>query len=231
MAVAKPGSGETDYEEYIRTSELLRLQKARSELVNPDEVMFIVTHQSMELWMKVADYEILKARECLHQEELVFAHRHIDRIGIIIDLVAEGLKPLKTMTQADYHSIRQALGRGSGQDSPGFNKILNNLPTLHDPFMQLLEKRGISLLTLFKEPHVDAHELIYSIAMKMMEADRAFQEFRYKHIHLAKQHIGLKVKSLKGVPAKNLEKGILQEVFPDLWRAVEDFTLELKTQY
>src|SRR5688572_13886054 len=60
MSFAKPVTGETDYERYIRTQELLALQKKNSDLVNHDELLFQSIHQSMEIWFKVAIFELDK---------------------------------------------------------------------------------------------------------------------------------------------------------------------------
>ena len=56
------GVGSTDYERYIRTVELLSLQKDVHELANPDERLFQITHQAAELWLKEIDYEVDPAR-------------------------------------------------------------------------------------------------------------------------------------------------------------------------
>src|SRR5215813_819512 len=51
------GRGELDYEVYVRTRELLALQTPADELVVPDEMLFLVVHQTQELWLKCAVFE------------------------------------------------------------------------------------------------------------------------------------------------------------------------------
>jgi len=231
MAMPKPGSGETDYEKYTRTLELLSLQKKPADLANDDELLFQVVHQAMELWMKAAVHEIEKIRGWLAGDELDRARKHLFRIELIVDHLNDAMPVLETMTQADYHEIRMALGRGSGQDSPGFNELLEGLPTLWEPYQGVLKRGGASLLDVFREPHLEKNRAIYDVSMGMLAVDRAFQHFRYRHLQLARTQIGLAVKSLKGVPAQAMEKNILRAYFPELWTTIEDLTHETSPVY
>ena len=56
-----PGAGASDYERYLRTDELLSLQKTEEERVHHDELLFQTVHQSSELWLKFATTEVDKA--------------------------------------------------------------------------------------------------------------------------------------------------------------------------
>ena len=58
-----PGKGASDYERYLRTDDLLALQKPREEMLHADELTFQVTHQSSELLMKAVAWELERARE------------------------------------------------------------------------------------------------------------------------------------------------------------------------
>ena len=55
------GRGELDYEVYLRTRELLALQTPSHELVAPDELLFQVMHQTQELWLKCAAFDVIVA--------------------------------------------------------------------------------------------------------------------------------------------------------------------------
>jgi tryptophan 2,3-dioxygenase len=224
MSFAKTGTGETDYERYIRTAELLKLQKTVSDLVNEDELLFQCIHQSMELWMKVGTYELTRIARALDGDDFLKASHHLRRTAKILDHLGAALPILETMAQADYHEIRLALGRGSGQDSPGFVSLLEELPNLWKPFERALERHDVALLPLFKAPHSPKHAPLFAAAQAMIDVDQAFQTFRYNHLMLARREIGLAVKSLKGVPARNLEQGVLRAAFPALWQVVEDLT-------
>lgn len=232
MSFEKPGTGETDYERYIRTQELLGLQKRVDQLANDDELFFQSIHQAMELWMKVAGFELVKVTRYLEGDHLQRAAHHLNRIAKILDYLGNALPIMETMAQADYHEIRLALGRGSGQDSPGFNHMLSELPSLWAPFTRALERHAVpSLLALFKEPHAPQNEQLYFVAQGLIEVDKAFQHFRYVHLQMARREIGLAVKSLKGVPARNLEQGVLKASFPELWTTIEELTIATNPVY
>ncbi|SIC47893.1 tryptophan 2,3-dioxygenase [Mycobacteroides abscessus subsp. abscessus] len=106
---------------------------------------------------------------------------------------------VKAITPADYHTIRLFLGRGSGQDSPGFNAILKEGPKLWEPFERLLKKENRTLLQLLETP--DGNRTLYRLLKTMLTFDEYFQTFRHSHIQLVKRMIGLRTKSLKGIPA------------------------------
>ena len=53
-----PGKGTSDYERYLRTDELLALQKTPEEMAHRDELLFQTVHQSSELWLKLACFEV-----------------------------------------------------------------------------------------------------------------------------------------------------------------------------
>jgi tryptophan 2,3-dioxygenase len=145
--------------------------------------------------------------------------------------VMDGLPILETLAQADYHEIRLALGRGSGQDSPGFNHLLEALPALWEPFSRFLGHRGDPpLIDVFAAPHGPLAD-VYVVASAMIDCDKAFQQFRYMHLQLARREIGLAVKSLKGVPARNLEQGVLKACYPALWTVVEELTIKTNPVY
>ena len=115
-----PGKGASDYERYLRTDELLTLQKTTAELRHPDELTFQVVHQASELLMKGAAFELERALECLNRREFRDAARLIRRANMELEYPVSMLHVLETITPYDYHLIRAGLGHGSGLDSPGF---------------------------------------------------------------------------------------------------------------
>src|SRR5207248_11662668 len=70
-----PGRGASDYERYLRTDELLALQKTPDEQTHPDELLFQTVHQSSELWLKLATSEVERATDHVRDEELAAALR------------------------------------------------------------------------------------------------------------------------------------------------------------
>lgn len=222
-----PGQGETDYERYIRTGELLALQKSRETLVNPEELLFQVTHQAAELWLKEIDWEIDRAVEMLEGDRLLRAARQMDRCVLILDLLREQIVILETMDPADYHVIRvNSLGRGSGQESPGFNRLLDAGDRIWPPFSAILSRLELTPLDVLREP--ERHYNVNSVLQSMLGYDAAFMKWRYTHMRLAIRVIGSRVKSLKGVPVTQLDQGTREPMFPALWEAVSDLTDEIR---
>src|SRR5450755_1630654 len=65
-----PGSGASDYERYLRTDELLSLQKGPDEQVHRDELLFQTVHQTSELWLKLASTEVQEASRLIDSDQL-----------------------------------------------------------------------------------------------------------------------------------------------------------------
>jgi tryptophan 2,3-dioxygenase len=224
------GRGDTDYERYVRVPELLALQKPKEELAHPEERLFQTTHQAAELWLHQVDYEIDRVVEMIRDGQPHIAADLLNRCRLIIDLLREQIIILETMAPADYHVIRLAsLGRGSGQESPGFNKLLDAGKRLWPPFQSLLARRSVSLMDLERDP--PKHYELFRLVQALMDYDQAFLKWRFTHMRLAFRIIGSRVLSLKGVPASQLELGTRETLFPELWEAISGLTDEHKPTY
>jgi tryptophan 2,3-dioxygenase len=224
------GRGNTDYERYVRVPELLELQKPVDLLAHPEERLFQTTHQAAELWLHHIDYEIARIVEAIAADRTEVAAELLDRCRRILDLLREQIVILETMAPADYHVIRLAsLGRGSGQESPGFAKLLDAGKRIWAPFAELLGRRGVSLLEIERAPR-ERPEL-FRLVQAMLDYDEAFLKWRYTHMRLAFRVIGSKVMSLKGVPAAQLELGTREPLFPELWETISALTSEHKPTY
>src|SRR2546428_6254521 len=224
------GRGDTDYERYVRVPELLELQKPVEQLAHPEERLFQTTHQAAELWLHHVDYEVARTARLIADDQPQLAADLLNRCRLIIDLLREQILILETMSPADYHVLRvSSLGRGSGQESPGFAKLLNAGKHLWPPFEQLLERRSVSLIEIERAPR-EQYEL-FRLVQAMMDYDEAFLKWRFTHMRLAFRIIGSEVMSLKGVPASQLEMGTREPLFPKLWESISALTAEHKPTY
>ncbi len=224
------GKGATDYERYIRTDELLALQKNPEQLINPEEALFQITHQAAELWLKHIDYEIRRCSEFLRAGETEEATGLLQRCAMILDLLRDQIVIVETMAPADYHVIRVAsLGRGSGQESPGFQRLLDVGERLWPSVEQIFQSRGVTPLEVEREPR--KYDALFRLIQGLMNYDAAFMKWRYTHLRLAMRIIGARVKSLKGVPVTQLEHGTREPLFPILWETISDLTAEFKPAY
>jgi tryptophan 2,3-dioxygenase len=224
------GRGESDYERYLRVPELLELQKPKELLAHPEERLFQTTHQAAELWLHQVDYEIDRAAELIGGDQPQIAADLLNRCRLIIDLLREQIIILETMAPVDYHVIRLAsLGRGSGQESPGFHKLLEVGKRLWPAVQQLLRRRSVSLIELQRAPR--DHYEVFRLVQALMDYDEAFMKWRFTHMRLAFRIIGSRVLSLKGVPASQLEMGTREPLFPELWDSISGLTEEHRPTY
>ena len=224
------GRGDTDYERYVRVPELLELQKPVDKLSNPEERLFQVMHQTAELWLHHIDYEIDRAAAFLEGDQPQLAADLMHRCRLIVDLLREQIIILETMAPADYHVLRvTSLGRGSGQESPGFKLLLEAGKRLWPRFQDLYARRGVTVLEVEREPR--KHYELFRLLQSFLDYDEAFLKWRYTHMRLAFRVIGDRVMSLKGVPAAQLEAGTREPLFPELWSAISDLTAEHKPTY
>lgn len=224
------GRGDSDYERYVRVPELLELQKPIEKLSHPEERLFQTTHQAAELWLHHVDYEIDRAVGHISRGEVEHAADLLHRCRLIIDLLREQIIILETMAPVDYHVIRtSSLGRGSGQESPGFKKLLDVGKRVWPHFKQLLESRSLTLIELERKPR--EHYDVFRLVQAMLDYDEAFLKWRFTHMRLAFRIIGSKVMSLKNVPAAQLESGTREPLFPELWETISELTAEFKPTY
>ena len=220
----------SEYETYVGTETLFSALKPTDQLVNQDERLFQVTHQTAELWMKVIAHEIPFAVVKMHKGELRAAAATFRRCAMIARLVGDELGILETMPPAHYQQIRMGLGRGSGSESPGFRFLLTEVAAPVDKALdRVLEEHKVEVFDVWMDPDgkPELHELISAI----IDYDQSFQEFRYHHLNLARREIGLDVKSLKGVPAHVLVAGATEPLFPKLWDAINKVTRSFKPEY
>jgi tryptophan 2,3-dioxygenase len=224
------GKGNSDYERYVRVPELLELQKPIDKLSNPEERLFQVMHQTAELWLHHIDYEVDRAAACLDGDQIHLASDLLHRCRMIVDLLREQIVILETMAPADYHVLRiTSLGRGSGQESPGFHRLLTVGKKLWPRFQELLARRGLSVIEIERAPR--EHYELFRLVQALLDYDEAFLKWRFTHMRLAFRIIGDRVMSLKNVPAAQLEAGTREPLFPELWAAISALTSEYKPTY
>jgi tryptophan 2,3-dioxygenase len=114
------GHGDTDYARYMRTGALLSLQRVPEEMAHRDELMFQTVHQSTELWLKHACFEVEEAARQVAADHLETAVRLLARASLGIELVTGQLEMLRHLSPWDFQTIRTVLGHGSGFESPGW---------------------------------------------------------------------------------------------------------------
>jgi len=219
-----PGKGATDYERYLRTDELLALQKQPEELLHKDEMTFLIVHQSSELLMKGAAFELGRALEGLERADYGNTGRLIRRAISLIDPTIGLLHILETITPYDYHLIRAGLGHGSGLDSPGFLGLLHMGPRLGEAFQSQLSKLNLTVDDLYRR-HREFFGL-HDVAERLLDFDERVHLFRFHHLKLAQRIIGGGVVGTMGTPVEVLHQRMEHLFYKELWDVRNRITAE-----
>jgi tryptophan 2,3-dioxygenase len=210
-----PGKGASDYERYLRTDELLALQKNPDDLRHKDEMTFQVVHQASELLMKGAAFELERALLLIEQGDYRNASRLIRRANLEIDYPIQVLHILETITPYDYHLIRAGLGHGSGLDSPGFLAFLHIGPKLGQAFHRQLDAAKLTVDDVYRR-HDELFDL-HEIAECLLDFDERVHLFRFHHLKLAQRVIGGGVVGTMGTPVEVLHQRMEHLFYKDLW--------------
>jgi tryptophan 2,3-dioxygenase len=210
-----PGKGATDYERYLHTDELLALQKPPADLLHKDEMTFMVVHQSSELLLKGAAFELGRALEALEHTDYGNTSRLIRRAIQLLEPPIGLLHILETITPCDYHIIRAGLGHGSGLDSPGFLSLLHIGPRLGHAFHEQLSRAGLTVHELYRR-HQEFFGL-HEVAECLLDFDERMQWFRFHHLKLAERIIGGRVVGTMGTPVEVLQQRMESWLYKDLW--------------
>lgn len=158
------------YGRYLRLDDLLSCQNPLSD--SHDEMLFIVIHQTSELWMKLCLHELVAARKAIAKDDISSAMKMMARVGRAQTQLIQSWEVLATMTPADYSAMRESLGSSSGFQSFQYRKmefIMGNKnaamidihegaedvkqglreelerPSLYDEALRLLARRGLPL--------------------------------------------------------------------------------------
>lgn len=217
-----PGEGESDYERYLRTNELLSLQKSSAERSHHDELLFQTVHQSSELWLKHASVEVETATELLGAGDLGGAIRLLRRATLGLRLVIGQLEMLEQMSPWEYQEVRRVLGHGSGFDSPGFRRIGEASPRLGAAFFSILRSEGLDVVDLYRRGR--EFEELYQLAELLTDWDERVSLWRSHHFKVVERIIGADVVGTQGTPVELLKSLPDRQFFPQLWRARTDLT-------
>ncbi len=217
-----PGEGASDYERYLRTDELLALQKTPEEMVHRDELLFQTVHQSSELWLKLACFEVETATQQLRAHDVAAALRLLRRASDCLKIATQLLDMLEHMSPWEYQTIRRILGHGSGFDSPGFRNIRRVSPSLGEAFNALRHEQDLSLVDVYMRGR--EFEELYQLAEALIEWDERVSVWRFRHYKVVARVIGDEVVGTQGTPVELLGGLIKNKLYPELWQVRNDLT-------
>ena len=216
------GTAGSDYERYLNTEELLALQKGPAEWVHRDELLFQVTHQSSELWLKLCWNDADEAARAIQDGDGAGALRLLRRSALCLQFVTAQLDMLEQMSPWEYQEIRTVLGHGSGFDSPGFAELRRVLPKLGKAFHDKRERAGLELADVYVRGR--EHEELYQLAEALVQLDEWSQTWRIRHYRVVARIIGDAVIGTQGTPVEVLGRLIHIVHFPELWQVRNELT-------
>ena len=223
-----PGDAPSDYERYLRTDELLALQKGPDEWVHRDELLFQVVHQSSELWLKLATSDVEEAVRHVEDGELEEAARQLRRPLRCLRFATDQLDMLEELSPWEYQEIRKVLGHGSGFDSPGWRTLRAALPRLGHAFHAQRRDAGLSLVDVYVERR--DHDALYRLAESLIELDEWCQTWRIRHYRVVARVIGDSVVGTQGTPVEVLGRLVQTVFFPELWDVRNELTARSKAE-
>ena len=165
-------SSQMSYGDYLRLDLLLAAQQPQSNPPQHDELLFIVQHQTSELWLKLMVHELRSARDLLRTDELAPALKRLARVKHIQHVLIDQWSVLATMTPSEYALIRPFLATSSGFQSAQYREVefllgnknaemvrvfshepaaqteleqLLHEPSLYDEYLAYLARRGYAV--------------------------------------------------------------------------------------
>jgi tryptophan 2,3-dioxygenase len=165
-------TGRMTYGSYLELDTLLAAQHPVSRPEHHDEMLFIIQHQTTELWLKLVLHEVSSARTLLAHDDLREALKRVARVKQIQAVMTQQWSVLATLTPTEYAQFRGALGNSSGFQSVQYRAVefaLGNKnermlqvfrdhpenlamlaaeferPTLYDEFLRYASRRGIPI--------------------------------------------------------------------------------------
>lgn len=156
------------YGSYLQLDSLLSAQVPVTDPVHHDEMLFIIQHQTSELWLKLMRHEIMSAKALIASDELQVALKRIARVKHIQKQLTEQWSVLATLTPTEYGEFRGFLGNASGFQSYQYRAV-----------EFLLGNKNAGMLKVF-ESQPEAHALLEEV----LHAPSVYDEFlRYLSRH------------------------------------------------
>lgn len=128
------------YGDYLGLEKILSAQSPLSDA--HDEMLFIIQHQTSELWMRLAIHELQAARKVMEHDDLQPAFKMLSRVARIFEQLNYAWDVLRTMTPSEYTAFRPSLGKSSGFQSHQYRLIEYILGNRNAALMSLHKHRG-----------------------------------------------------------------------------------------
>ena len=176
------------YGDYLKLDRLLNAQKPLSDA--HDEMLFIIQHQTSELWMRLVLHELETAREHVGASRFGEAFKMISRVSRVFDQLNNAWDVLRTMTPSDYSMFRDSLANSSGFQSYQYRLIEYFLGNRNTAMLKAHEHQPETHAML--EAELERPSL-YHVALRALERELSVElpeeAFRLREPHVAHPEI------------------------------------------
>lgn len=156
-------SKDMSYGDYLGLDPILNAQHPLSDA--HDEMLFIIQHQTSELWMRLAIHELEAARVAMRTGELPTAFKMLARVVRIFEQLNNAWDVLRTMTPSEYTAFRPSLGNSSGFQSHQYRLVEFLLGNRNEALMKLHKHKAASFARLEDEL---AQPSLYQVAISLL---------------------------------------------------------------
>ncbi|BBB65952.1 tryptophan 2,3-dioxygenase [Undibacterium sp. YM2] len=167
------------YGDYLGLDQILTAQHPRSP--NHNEMLFIIQHQTSELWIKLMLHELHAVRQHIRSNDLPPAFKMLSRVARIMDQLVHAWDVLSTMTPSEYTAIRPYLGASSGFQSHQYRELEYLLGNKNATLMSVHESKSEIHATLdasLRTPSIyDEAIMLLSRQGFAIDADRLQQDW------------------------------------------------------
>ena len=210
------------YVSYLKLDELLALQQPLSDGPEHDELLFIIIHQTYELWFKQILHELSRARRLLREGALHPSLGTLRRVRTILKTLVGQVDILETMTPLEFNAFRARLESSSGFQSYQFREFeaVFARPGIWEDTLALLEQTGCMVSADVHESLLSVYRTRPDVALlleELVDIDEGIQEWRYRHLKMVERTIGNKVGTGGSSGAGYLRSTLFAPVFPELW--------------
>ncbi|MBX9941930.1 MAG: hypothetical protein K2Y32_21865 [Candidatus Obscuribacterales bacterium] len=156
--ITSGGHSPLSYNSYLMVEELKKLQVCQSEPAHHDEPLFIIIHQTYELWFKLMIHELDLVVSLLNQDKVRRATHYMRRVVAIMRVLVQQIHILETMAPRDFLGFRDKLNPASGFQSSQFREIEFMAGLKEERFLQHFrqDKEAYeNLVKRFNEPSLE----------------------------------------------------------------------------
>jgi len=240
MTEPKSEDMQFNYIEHLQLDKLLSAQKFVSP--HPEESVFVIMHQSYELWFRQVIHDFERVIAFLEKDERAQPTWLLQRLGRIFQTLDGQLGILEMMSAADFHEFRPYLKQSSGLQSRQFRKIevlgglcetlgdsyrervraqwpglIEEVPTtLHGALLAHIDRQSLELVELYRQRW--AHFDLFALLEACLELDRQLLTWRSNHVRMVERMIGDRAIGTGGTEgSRYLTSTTRYRFFPELW--------------